>query len=488
MFKKKYDANLIVIGAGAAGLVSSYIASAVKAKVILIEKHKMGGDCLNTGCVPSKAIIRSAKINSYINRAEKFGIDVKDSDVNFSNIMSRVQAVISRIEPHDSVERYTKLGVKCIIGDAEILTANSVVVNGREITARNIIIASGARPLIPKIPLLDKVNYFTSDTIWDIKELPKRLVVLGGGAIGCELSQSFSRLGASVTQIVRGERLLKNEDKIISDEVSNKFISDGINVSINSTVLRFEVNKIFGNKEAENIIIYKDGTGKTQTLVFDALLIAIGRKANTTGLGLENIGIELSDNGSIKVNDHLQTNIKNIYSCGDVIGSFQFTHVASHQAWFAAVNSLFGVFKKFKVDYSVIPWATFVDPEVARVGLNEFQAQQQNIKYDLTQYDISDLDRAITDDEDYGFVRILTRKGTDKIIGVTVVGYHASEVITEFVLAMKYGIGLNKILSTIHIYPTYSEANKYAAGVWKRANTPHRLLAYVQKFHQWMRG
>ncbi|VAW98994.1 COG0398: uncharacterized membrane protein / Mercuric ion reductase [hydrothermal vent metagenome] len=484
MFKKKYDANLIVIGAGAAGLVSSYIASVVKAKVILIEKHKMGGDCLNTGCVPSKAIIRSAKINSYIARAEKFGIDVKGSNINFSNIMSRVQSVISRIEPHDSIERYTKLGVDCIKGDAKILDANTVVVNGRKITTRNIIIATGARPLIPKIPSLEKVNYFTSDTIWDIKTLPKNLLVLGGGAIGCELSQCFSRLGSSVTQIVRGARLLKNEDIVVSDEVTKKFISEGIVVKTNSDVLRFEIN----DSKSENIIVYKNNSGNTHSLTFDAVLIAVGRKANTSDLGLENVNIELLDNGAIKVNKYLQTNIKNIYSCGDVIGAYQFTHIASHQAWFAVVNSLFGMFKKFKVDYSVLPWATFIDPEVARVGLNESEAQQKSIKYDLTQYDISDLDRAITDDEDYGLVRVLTKKGSDKIIGVTVVGNHASEIITEFVLAMKYKLGLNKILSTIHIYPTYSEANKYAAGAWKRANTPHRLLVYVQKFLQWMRS
>jgi len=475
---KRYDANIIVIGAGSAGLVSSYIAAAVNAKVILIEKHKMGGDCLNTGCVPSKAIIRSAKIKSYINRAEIFGIDVTDSNINFSKIMERVQNIIRRIEPHDSVERYTKLGVECIIGEAEILTPYSVRVNGREITTRNIIIASGARPYIPNIPSLNKINYYTSDTIWDIRELPKRMVVIGGGAVGCELAQCFSRLGSSVTMIVRGSRILNKEDEIVSKEVSSKFNKDKIDIKTSTKVIKFK----------ENIIVYKNRVGETEEMIFDALLLAVGRKSNTKGIGLENLNINLSSNGSIEVNKYLQTNIKNIYACGDVIDSYKFTHVASFEAWFASVNSLFGIFKKMSINYSVIPWATFTDPEVARIGLNEQQAQQKNIKYELTQYDITDLDRAITDDEDYGFVRVLTKKGTDKIIGVTIVGYHASEIIAEYVLAMKHKIGLNKILSTIHIYPTYNEANKYTAGVWKRAHTSLKLLSFIGKFHNWMRG
>jgi dihydrolipoamide dehydrogenase len=486
---KKFDVNLVVIGAGAAGLVSSYIASAVKAKIILIEKHKMGGDCLNTGCVPSKALIRSAKINSYINRAEQFGINVDNSNVNFQNVMQRVHKIINRIEPHDSIERYTKLGVECIIGEAKINTANCVLVNGREITTKNIIIATGARPVIPDIPSLDKIPYYTSDTIWSMDKLPERLLVLGGGAIGCELAQSFSRLGSSVMQLDRGSRILKNEDEIVSKEVTRQFLNDGINVITSATVIRLEKRASDNNvSNFENVLFYKNSEGEIKELIFDALLLAVGRKANTSGIGLENVDIKLSSNDSIEVNDYLQTNIKNIYSCGDVIGSYQFTHVASHQAWFASVNSLFGLFKKFKVDYSVIPWATFTDPEVARVGLNEQQAIQKKIDYELTQYDISDLDRAITDDEDYGFVRILTKKGTDKILGVTIVGFHAAEIIAEYVLAMKYKIGLNKLLSTIHIYPTYTEANKYAAGVWKKAHQPKMLLSIVKKFNNWMRS
>ncbi len=484
---KKYDANLVVIGAGAAGLVSSYIASAVKAKVILIEKHKMGGDCLNTGCVPSKALIRSATIKSYIDRATLFGLTITECSVDFQSVMQRVHKIIQRIEPHDSIERYTALGVECINGEAKIVTANCVQVNGRLIYTKNIIIASGARPMLPDISGLNKISYYTSDTIWSLKKLPKRLVVLGGGAIGCELAQCFSRLGSDVTLIVRGERILINEDTIVSSEVLQKFTDDGIDVRLSTEVLRF--NSTDNSSEIQNSLVCKNTKGSTEDIFFDTILLAVGRKANTEWLNSDesSLNIKLSSDGSIAVNQHLQTNIKNIFSCGDVVGAYQFTHVASHQAWFASVNSLFGLFKKFKVDYSVIPWATFTDPEVARVGINEQEAKQNNIKYDLTQYDIDDLDRAIVDDEDHGFVRVLTKKGTDRILGVTIVGYHASEIIAEYVLAMKHKIGLNKILSTIHIYPTYNEANKYAAGVWKRANTPQKLLSLVEMFHAWRR-
>jgi pyruvate/2-oxoglutarate dehydrogenase complex dihydrolipoamide dehydrogenase (E3) component len=381
------------------------------------------------------------------------------------------------------------LGVECISGDAEILTPHLVRVNGREISTKNIIIASGAKPAIPNIPSLDNINYYTSDTIWDLKKRPNKMVVLGGGAIGCELAQCFSKIGTSVTQIVRGERLLKNEDPEVSSEVLTKFLSDGVTVKTSTEVISFRHNKESTDDNEKYILVYKNKTDETKEIYFDTLLLAAGRKANTQWLNIKNTKeqIKLSPDRSIEVNEYLQTNIKNIFACGDVIGSYQFTHVASHQAWFASVNCLFGVIKKFKVNYSVIPRATFIEPEVARVGFNEQEARSNGIEYELSQYNMDDLDRAIADDEDYGFVRVLTKKGTDKIIGVTIVGYHASEIIAEYVLAMKHNIGLNKILSTIHIYPTYNEANKYVAGVWKRANTPHKLLKLVGKFHSWMR-
>ncbi|MBL1278565.1 MAG: FAD-dependent oxidoreductase [Ectothiorhodospiraceae bacterium] len=478
---KSYDANLVVIGAGAAGLVSSYIASAVKAKVVLIEKHKMGGDCLNTGCVPSKALIRSAKIASYMSRAEEFGLEKVTPKIAFPQVMQRVQRIIKRIEPHDSVHRYTNLGVDCIQGEAEIISPYCVRVNGREITTRNIIVATGARPVIPEIEGLENANYYTSDTIWGITEFPKRLIVLGGGPIGCELTQCFSRLGSHVVQVERSPRLMIREDEDVSTIIHQKFIDGGIDVKVSSEAIRIE------GREDEQYLVCRDKEGVESFIPFDALLIAVGRQANTTGFGLENIGVEITERGTIAVNEHLQTNIPTIYACGDVSGPFQFTHTAAHQAWYASVNSLFGGVKKFRVDYSVIPWATFTDPEAARVGINVQEAIEQGIDYEVTQYEIDDLDRAIADEEAHGFVRVLTKRGTDKILGVTIVGHHAGEIIAEYVLAMKHGLGLNKILGTIHIYPTLNESNKYVAGLWKKAHAPEAALRWLKRYHKWLR-
>jgi dihydrolipoamide dehydrogenase len=477
---KHFDNNLLVIGAGSAGLVSSYIAAVVKSKVTLIEKHKMGGDCLNTGCVPSKAIIRSSRINHYLNRASDYGIKNVSGEVDFTAVMSRVDSVIKTIEPHDSVERYTELGVNCLQGDAKIVSPWQVQVNDEVISARNIIIATGGRPAVPEIPGIDDVAYQTSDTIWQLKTLPKHLIVLGGGPIGCELAQAFHRLGSSVTMIVRSQ-LLSKEDADVVVQITERFEKEGIRVLSQSSVIQVEDDsgkirlKVSLNNSDEIFV-----TG-------DQLLIAVGRQANTEQIGLETVGIERTATGTVAVDQYLRTDCPTIYACGDVAGPYQFTHVAAHQAWYAAVNALFGRFRKFKVDYSVIPWVTFCDPEIARVGLNELEAKQQGIDYEITRYDIDDLDRAIADSEAHGFVKILTVPGKDKILGVTIVGYHASELIAEYILAMRHGLGLNKLLSTIHIYPTLSEANKYAAGVWKKNHQPEKLLAWVEKFHRFMR-
>ena len=482
---KTFDDNLLVIGAGSAGLVSAYIAAAVKAKVTLIEKHKMGGDCLNTGCVPSKAIIRSSRINHYLQRAEEYGLKNVCGEVDFPAVMQRVQRIISTIEPHDSVERYTELGVNCVQGEAKIISPWEVEVTSKggeisRISARNIIIASGGRPAIPDIPGLDAIDYFTSDTLWQIKESPKRLAVIGGGPIGCELAQAFHRLGAEVTQIVRSD-LLPKEDSDVATEVLSQFERDGIRVLTNTHILNVE--EVDGEKRIRISINNSDEI----TVCCDQLLVAVGRDANTEALGLDNVGISLSPNGTIAVDEYLRTECPTIYACGDVAGPYQFTHVASHQAWYAAVNSLFGQFRRFKADYSVIPWVTFSDPEVARVGLSEREAKDQGIEYQVTRYGIDDLDRAIADGEAHGYVKVLTVPGKDKILGVTIVAYHASELIAEYILAMRHGIGLNKMLGTIHIYPTLNEANKYVAGNWKRANQPEKLLAWVEKFHHWRR-
>jgi dihydrolipoamide dehydrogenase len=477
----KKDFNVIVIGGGSAGLVSSYIAAAVKAKVALIEKHKMGGDCLNTGCVPSKALIRSAKILSYIKRHKDYGIKSAEATFDFAEVMEHVQNVIKKVEPHDSVERYSSLGVDCFTGEAKILSPHEVSVNGKTLTTKNIIIATGARPAVPNIPGLDKVPYLTSDNIWDIRELPKRLVVAGGGPIGSELVQCFARLGSKVTQVQRGPEIMKKEDDEIAQAIRKRFTEEGVDVSVNST---FKEVVVEGGKQY--VIIEKNGN--IERIEFDKLLIAIGRSANTKGFGLEEIGVKLTKQGTIEVDEYLRTTThKNIYACGDVAGPYQFTHTAAHQAWYCAVNALFSPLKKFKVDYSVIPWCTFTDPEVAQVGLNEKAAKAQGIPYEVTRYEIDDLDRAIADNEDHGVVKVLTVPGKDKILGVTILGYHAGDLIAEYILAMKHGLGLNKILGTIHIYPTMAEANKFAAGIWKKAHAPEGLLRLIKKFHTWRR-
>jgi len=482
---KHFDNNIIVIGAGSGGLVTAYIAAAIKAKVTLIEKHKMGGDCLNTGCVPSKALIRSAKWLSQLNRFQEFGIKKASAEFDFADVMERVQTVIKTVEPHDSIARYTELGVEVINGEAKIISPWEVEVKTddgvKTLTTRSIVIAAGARPLLPPIPGIDNINPLTSDNIWDLRELPKRLLVLGGGPIGSELAQSFARLGSQVTVVEMAPRLLVREDLEVSEAVAAKFRQEGIDLRLENTAKEFII------ENGETILI-ADHQGAAVKLPFDQVLVALGRVANVKGYGVEELGITLSPSKTIDTNVFQETNYPNIYACGDVAGPYQFTHVAAHQAWYAAVNGLFGQFKKFRTDYSVIPWATFTDPEVARVGLNELDAKAQGIAYEVSTYGIDELDRAITDGEAHGFVKVLTQPGKDKILGVTIVGEHAGDLLAEFVLAMKHGIGLNKILATIHIYPTLAEANKYVAGVWKRKHAPQGLLSLVGKFHAWRRG
>lgn len=484
----QFDRNLIVIGAGAGGLVSAYIAAAVKAKVTLIEAHKMGGDCLNYGCVPSKALIKSAKLAHQMRHGANYGLNDTTPSFSFKAVMQRIHDVIKAIEPHDSVERYTGLGVEVLQGYAKLVNPWTVEIalNGggtQRLTARSIVIAAGARPFVPPLAGLDAVGYVTSDTLWDkfakLDEVPKRLVVLGGGPIGSELAQSFARLGSQVTQVEMGVRIMVREDEEVSALAKASLEADGVAVLTGHKALRCEM--VNGEKT-----LVVEHAGAEKRIAFDQLLCAVGRVARLTGYGLEDLGIPT--NRTVETNEYLQTIYPNIYAAGDVAGPYQFTHVAAHQAWYAAVNALFGDFKKFKADYSVIPWATFIDPEVARVGLNEQEAKEKNIAYEVTKYGIDDLDRAIADSEAHGFVKVLTVPGKDTILGVTIVGTHAGDLLAEYVLAMKHGLGLNKILGTIHTYPTLAEANKYAAGDWKRAHQPKQLLAWVKKFHDWKRG
>lgn len=475
---EKFDYNLVVIGGGSAGLVSALIAATVKARVALIEKHKMGGDCLNTGCVPSKALIRSAKMLNYARRARDFGLQKTEVSFDFAEVMERIQRVIKKIEPHDSVERFTQLGVDVKQGKALIRSPFEVEVDGEILTTRNIIIATGARPVVPKIPGIEAVDYLTSDNLWHLRQQPRRLLVLGGGPIGCELAQSFQRLGCEVTLVQRGDRILPREDAEISAMVERRFVDEGMRVLTSHTASRFT---------DANTLVCKHA-GEAVEIRFDRVLIALGRQANTEDFGLEALGIRLTRDGTIAADPLLRTNFPNIYVCGDVTGPYQFTHTASHQAWYASVNALFSPFKTFRVDYTVIPWATYTDPEVARVGLNEQEAREKGIAVEVTTYGIDDLDRAIADSEDYGLVKVLTAPGKDRILGVTIVGSHAGDLIAEFVFAMKHGLGLNKILATIHIYPTLAEANKFVAGNWKKNHKPERLLDWVGRFHAWRRG
>jgi len=481
---KHFDRNLIVIGAGSAGLVSAYIAAMVKAKVTLIEKHKMGGDCLNTGCVPSKALIKSASVAFHDKQAEKYGFDSINSQFQFSKLMARVHRAIAKIEPHDSVERYTDLGVDCRQGEARFLSPWEVEIrNGDQVdtlTARSIIIASGARPFVPPIPGIEEMDILTSDNLWELDEQPERLLVLGGGPIGCELAQTFARLGSQVTQVQRQPRLMVREDPEACQLVKQSLEDSGVQVLTGHNAIRF-------SNEAGEKYLHVEHEGEEKALPFDAVLVAVGRQANTDHLGLENLALPTDPDGTIQTNELLQSRYPNIYACGDVAGPYQFTHTAAHQAWYAAVNALFGFLKSFKVDYRVIPWCTFTSPEVARVGVNEQEADEQRIDYEVTRYGIDDLDRAIADSADEGYVKVITASGSDRILGVTIVGQHAGELIAEYVLAMKHGLGLNKILGTIHIYPTMAEANKFAAGEWKKAHKPEGVLRWVERFHDWRR-
>ena len=493
---KSFDRNLLVIGAGAGGLVTSYIAAAVKAKVTLIEAGEMGGDCLNYGCVPSKAIIKSAKIVDQIKHGEHYGLENATPQFSFKKVMARVHQVIADIAPHDSVERYTDLGVEVIKGYGKLINPWTVEIKLNDgtmqtLTARSIVIATGARPFVPPLPGIEDSGYVTSDTLWTefakLDTAPKKLVVLGGGPIGSELAQSFARLGSQVIQIEMAERIMIREDLEVSEFASQSLQKSGVNILTSHQALRCE------QRDGKKFIIVKNlkheqGSEQEEEMAieYDELLCAVGRSARLKGYGLEELGIET--NRTIQTNDYLETLYPNIFAAGDIVGPYQFTHVAAHQGWYAAVNALFGTFKKFKVDYRVIPWATFIDPEVARVGINEQEAIEQGIDYEITRFDFEELDRAITDSAANGFIKVITPKGKDKILGVTIVSEHAGDLIAEFVLAMKHGLGLNKILGTIHSYPTWAEGNKYAAGEWKRNHAPETVLSWLEKFHTWRRG
>lgn len=476
---KSFDDNLIVIGAGSGGLIAALIAATVKAKVTLIEKHKMGGDCLNTGCVPSKTLIRSGKVAYTIRNAEKYGLEPTEAKVDFKKVMERVQAAIAKIEPNDSVERYTSLGVNCIHGEAKFVDPWTIEINGERRTARRFVIASGGYPFVPPIPGIEKVDVLTSDSFWDLRELPQKFLVIGGGPIGCELSQAMSRLGAEVTVVNGMERILPREDVEVSEFMHEKMIDESMQVLLNQRAKEFV--------DANTLIVESTIDGRQTTVNFDRVLIAAGRRPSTAGLNFDKIRLEFTKRGTIAVNEYMQTNLPHIYACGDVVGPYQFTHMAGHQAWYAAVNALFGFLWKFKVDYRIVPWCTYMDPEIARVGLNELEAKEKNIPYEVTKFDFAESDRAIAEGADSGFIKVLTPPGSDKVLGVTIVGIIAGELVSEYVVAMKHGLTLKKIMATIHTYPTMSEVNKFVASTWRRNHAPVEAMKKLTKFHDWMR-
>ncbi len=479
---RSYDYNLVVIGAGSAGLVTAYIAVAVKAKVALIEKDKMGGDCLNTGCVPSKALLRSARILSYAKHPKDFGFKSGHFEFEFGEVMERIQRVINKIAPHDTVERYSQLGVDCLQGTAKITSPFTIEVDGRTLTTKSIVIATGAKPIVPSLEGIEKVHYLTSESIWSLRVQPKKLAILGGGPLGCEIAQCFTRLGTQVTLVQKASHLLPREDDEISDFIQSRFQEEGVTTLTQHLATSVSVE---GNQKL--LLCKNEKTGQEHRVEFDELLIGTGRKPNVSGFGLEELGVRLAPQGTIEVDDFLRTNYPNIYVCGDVAGPYQFTHFGAHQAWYAAVNALFAPWVNYRADYRVIPWVTYTDPEIARVGLNEKEAGEKNIPYEVTRYSLEELDRAITDEQAYGIIKVLTVPGKDKILGVTSVGAHAGEYFIEFVSAMKHGYGLSKILGTIHPYPTLAEANKYVAGVWKKNHAPQNLLRWAKRFHDWRR-
>ncbi len=494
-FKKpaKYDFNLIVIGAGSAGLVCSYLASALKAKVALVEKHKMGGDCLNTGCVPSKSLIRSAKILYLQSKAKELGFRSLSVDYTFQDIMDRVQNKIKKIEPHDSVERYKKLGVHCFSDTAEILSPYTVRIGDKTFNTRSIVVATGAQPLVFPIPGLNKISYLTSDNIWNLKTKPERLLVLGAGPIGCELAQCFQRLGSQVTLLDKAPRIVSLLDKEVSDILTSQFHKEKMNILTSHQLEKFSINN-----SGEKILTVKDQQGLQKEIPFDEVLIAFGRKARIKDFGLEKLNVKVTKQKTIQANLFMATNYPNIFVCGDVTGPFQFTHIAGYQAYYACINALFHPYncflppwiqkKFFKANYNIIPWALFTDPEVASAGLSKMRAKEKNIPYESTVYNFKELDRAITDSEEQGYIEVLTPPGKDKILGVSIVHSRASELISEFILAMTHNLNLSAILNSIHIYPTLNEGNKYVAGQWKKHHIPERSLKLLNKFHSWRRG
>jgi len=481
----RYQYNLIVIGGGSAGLISALIGATVRAKVLLIERARMGGDCLNTGCVPSKALIRAARAAHEVRNAGRFGVRTGAPDVDFPAVMARVHEVIGAIEPKDSMARYAALGVDCLAGEAVLEDGHHVRVRTpegeRTVSGRAIVLATGAAPVVPPVPGLQEIDPLTSENVWNLDHLPGRLLVMGGGPIGCELAQSFARLGSAVTLIDMADRLLPREDPETSSLLEAVFRREGMDVRLSHRAV--DVSTLTGGRGG--VLGAETDEGRLE-IPFDEILVAVGRRARQDA-GLASAGIALNPDGTIAVDRYLRTSLPSVFACGDAAGPYQFTHMASHQAWFAAVNGLVGRFWKLPVSYAVVPWATYTDPEVARVGLSETEAAEQKVPVEVVRYGLDDLDRALTEGQPEGWVKVLVKPGSDRILGAQVVGAEAGELIGEFVLAMTHGLGLKQLMSTIHVYPTRMEAAKLTAGAWRRAHAPEGLLRWAGRIFDRLR-
>ena len=479
---RQFDYNMIVIGGGAAGLVTSYIARVLKAKVALIEREQMGGDCLYTGCVPSKALLKVAKLVHQAQRGEIYGLSPQDPEVDLSRVMERVHQVIKRIQPHDSKERYEKMGVHCLKGQGLVASPWEVRLEDRSLYARTLVVATGARPFLPPIPGISQVEVLTSSNLWKLEELPQKFLILGGGPIGVEMAQAFQRLGSQVTLVESSPQLLGKEDEDVGEFIKQRLQKEGVKVWTSRRAVEFQ-------EGSDPVLVCEKKTGETVRVSFDRVLVATGRSPFTEGFGLEDLGLEKDDRGGLAVNRYMQTSLPNIYACGDVVsGSYQLTHMAAHQAWYCAVNGLLGGVKKFSVDTSAVPWATYTDPEVATVGSMEKALKNQGTPYEVVRYDLGGLDRAIADGEDYGFIKVCMARGKDRILGATIVGTRGSDCLMEFITAIKQGWGLGKILSTIHPYPTTVEGNKHLAGRWRQGHAPEKALEALGLYFKWRRG
>ena len=466
--------DLTIIGGGSAGLVLAVAGAKLGKKTALVEKHRIGGDCLWTGCVPSKALLKAAKVANYIRNANKYGISAQDAAPDWQCVMNYVRGTQHVIEvEHDNPERFREMGVDVIFGDGHFESSDTFTVedteNGesRTLKSKKFVISTGSRPVAPPIPGLELCDYLDSETVWELEEFPERLLVVGAGPIGVELGQAFHRLGAEVTIAQRSGRILTKEDSDVSEQMLRYLSEEGITIRLNTNI-----TQVVQHAE-ETRVTFSNTENETTEQTFDKILIAVGRAPNVEGLGLDTIGVQVGSRG-IEVNNRLQTSVKNIYAAGDVIGHYLFTHVAAFQAQLLLRNIFFPLSNT--INYAVVPWTTFCDPEVARCGLTEAEAREQHGDVDVFTLDQDDVDRAVAEGETHGFSKVIATRWTGKILGVHLVSSNAGEVVHEYVLAMQQGIPLRKLSGMIHVYPTFSSSVWRVAGKWFSESTPIQTL------------